>query len=333
MQDLSFKAMVVKETEENQFSRSLVERRVADLPDGDVLVRVTHSSLNFKDALSATGNRGVTRQYPHTPGIDAAGEVVESRAPAFSPGQPVIVTSYDLGMNTDGGFGQYIRVPAGWVIPMPAGLDAPTVMGYGTAGLTAALSIMKLVEGGVRPDSGDILVTGATGGVGCMAVAVLAKMGYRVAAVTGKADAHGFLSTIGATRVLSREEAVDDGKRPMLKSQWAGVVDTVGGEPLATAIKSTTPYAVVTCCGLVASPFFKTSVFPFILRGLTLVGIESAECPMETRLEAWHHLAGDWKIDVMPSIVREVAVSALDPEIDRILKGGQTGRVVVRLDG
>jgi acrylyl-CoA reductase (NADPH) len=332
MEDRTFKAMVVSEVGDKKFERTVTERRISDLPDGDVIVRVSHSSLNFKDALSATGNPGVTRKYPHTPGIDAAGEVADSSSPDFSPGQPVIVTSYDLGMNTDGGFGQYIRVPAGWVIPMPGGLDAPTAMGYGTAGLTAALSILELVEGNVRTDSGDVLVTGATGGVGCMAVAILAKLGYSVTAVTGKADAHGFLTDIGAARILSREAAVDDSKRPLLKGQWAGVVDTVGGEPLATALRATLPYAVVTCCGLVASPFFKTSVFPFILRGAKLVGIESAECPMDTRLKAWRHLASDWRLDDMSGMIRTVGLTDLDPEIDRILKGGQTGRVVVRLD-
>ncbi|MFH1982104.1 MAG: YhdH/YhfP family quinone oxidoreductase [Pseudomonadota bacterium] len=332
MQDTRFKAMVVTETEAKRFQRALVERTVADLPDGDVVVKVTHSSLNFKDALSATGNRGVTRQFPHTPGIDAAGVVADSRAAQFSPGQPVIVTSYDLGMNTDGGFGQYIRVPAGWVIPMPDGFDAHTAMAYGTAGLTAALSILKLVDGGVQPDSGEILVTGATGGVGSMAVAILAKLGFTVAAVTGKADAADFLTGIGAARVIARAEAVDDSPRPMLKGQWAGVVDTVGGDLLATALKASKPYAVVTCCGLVASPTLNTSVFPFILRGVSLVGIDSAECPMATRLRAWNHLAGDWKITVLATMVRDVALADLEPEINLILKGGQRGRVVVRLD-
>ena len=333
MQDVTFKAMVVTETDKNQFSRALTERTIADLPDGDVLVRVSHSSLNFKDALSATGNRGVTRQFPHTPGIDAAGVVAESRVEQFSAGQPVIVTSYDLGMNTDGGFGQYIRVPAGWVVPMPDGLDAKTAMAYGTAGLTAALSIMKLVGGGVCPDAGEILVTGATGGVGSMAVAILAKLGFSVAAVTGKAEAADFLTGLGAARVLSREDAMDDSPRPLLKGLWAGAVDTVGGDVLASVLKATKSHAAVTFCGLVASPKLNTSVFPFILRGVSLIGIDSAECPMKTRLAAWQHMAGDWKIDTLPSMVREVALAALDPDIDRILKGGQTGRVVVRVDG
>ena len=327
----TFKAMVINEVEKNSFERGIEERSISDLPDNDVLVEVHYSSLNYKDGLSAIGNRGVTRSYPHTPGIDAAGVVVECRSGAYSAGQEVIVTSYDLGMNTDGGFGQFIRVPAEWVIPMPDGWGAKAAMAYGTAGLTAALCILRLVDGGVTPEKGPVLVSGATGGVGSMAVAILAKLGYDVTAVTGKAEAAEFLTAIGASAIISRNEASDDTGRPMLQATWAGVVDTVGGDILATALKCAKPWAVVTCCGLVASPDLPTSVFPFILRGVSLVGIDSQNCGMDERKRAWGLLAGEWHIEHLEKMTREVSLEALGPEIDSILKGGQKGRVVVAL--
>ncbi|MFP4030582.1 MAG: YhdH/YhfP family quinone oxidoreductase, partial [Desulfococcaceae bacterium] len=280
----TFKAMVVEEAEKKTYTREIKERAISDLPDGDVLVRVHYSSLNYKDALSAVGNKGVTRSYPHTPGIDAAGVVEQSKDSAFTPGDEVIVTSYDLGMNTDGGFGQYIRVPAGWVVPLPEGLSLRESMIYGTAGFTAGMSVAAVAHA-VPPEKGDILVTGATGGVGSLAVGILSKIGYKVTAVSGKSDAEGFLKKLGAQAVIGREEASDDGGKPMLKGRWAGAVDTVGGEILATAIKSTDLHGTVTCCGLVASPDLPINVFPFILRGVTLVGIDSQNCPMDRRLD------------------------------------------------
>lgn len=326
-----FKAMVVNETKEKQFVRTIQDRHVEDLPDGDVLVAVHYSSLNFKDALSATGNRGVTREYPHTPGIDAAGVVVESRSDRIQPGDEVIVTSYDLGMNTDGGFGQYIRVPAGWVVKRPAALSMRESMILGTAGFTAGMCVERLVQGGVTPDKGDVLVTGATGGVGCLATAILAKLGYAVVGVSGKPEAESFLKGLGAKSVMSRQEAVDTSKRPLLKGIWAGVVDTVGGDILATALKSSDHWAVVTCCGLVASPQLPTTVFPFIIRGVTLVGINSQTYPQAPRRKVWEHLATDWKVDGGADLVTEVSLEALDPHIELILKGQQRGRVVVNL--
>lgn len=266
MSTATFKAMVVEEVAEKNFSRSIKERNIDELPEGEVLIRVSYSSLNYKDALSATGNRGVTRNFPHTPGIDASGTVEQSSVEDFKPGDEVIVTSYDLGMNTSGGFGQYIRVPAAWVVPLPAGLSLKESMMFGTAGFTAGMSILALTHC-VKPEAGEILVTGATGGVGSLAVAMLAKLGYQVAAVTGKQDAESFLKEMGASRVVMRDDAVDTSGRPMLKGLWAGVVDTVGGDVLATAVKSTDLQGVVTCCGNVMSPNLPLTVFPFILRG------------------------------------------------------------------
>ena len=331
MGNMIFKAMVVEETEDKTFTRQIRDKAVEELPKGEVLIKVSYSSLNYKDALSASGNKGVTRKYPHTPGIDAAGVVVESLSPDFSPGDDVIVTSYDLGMNTSGGYGQYIRVPAGWVVSLPDNLTLRESMAYGTAGFTAGISVFKLEENGVTPDQGEILVTGASGGVGSMAVSILAKCGYQVAAVSGKAAERQFLMDIGAKEILSREDATDNSGKALLKGRWAGVVDTVGGEILATAIKSTQLHGVITCCGNVASPKLNTTVFPFILRGVSLYGIDSQNCPMDTRDRIWQKLAGDWKLDTLVQLTTETTLEGLDENIDRILKGQLKGRVIVNL--
>lgn len=325
----TYEALVVHETAEGQFERQIDTCDTADLPPGEVLVQVRYSSLNYKDALSATGNRGVTRRFPHTPGIDAAGEVAESGHVNFAPGDEVIVTSYDLGMNTAGGFGGFIRVPAGWVVKKPAGLSLRESMILGTAGFTAGLSVVKLAQGGVQPDSGEVLVTGATGGVGSLAVAILAKAGYQVVAASGKSIDHPFLKDLGAKAVIHRDEARDESGRPLLKTRWAGVVDTVGGDYLATAVKSAAPWSVVTCCGNVASPKLDTTVFPFILRGVTLCGIDSQNCPMPLRQAVWEKLAGPWKPRDLDALCSEVDLEGLGAKIDAILKGQLKGRTVV----
>jgi putative YhdH/YhfP family quinone oxidoreductase len=331
MSQTTFDALVVSEAEDKQYRRQILNKTVEDLPPGDVLVRVHYSSLNYKDALSASGNKGVTRKYPHTPGIDAAGVVAESSDSAFKPGDEVIVTSYDLGMNTAGGFGQYIRVPAGWVVPLPAGLTLKEAMGYGTAGFTAALSVYQLTEHGVLPEDGEVLVSGATGGVGSIAVAILAKLGYPVAAVNGLVDESDYLKQIGAQRIVSIEEATDTSGRPLLKSLWAGSIDTVGGDILATSIKSVNSHGVVTSCGNVASPDLPINVYPFILRGVTLVGIDSQNCPMPHRRKTWEKLAGEWKIPILQTVAQEISLTDLDTAIDRMLRGQHKGRAVVNL--
>jgi len=331
MASMTFKALVVEEAEPGRFTRRIVERRTADLPPGDVLVRVVYSSINYKDLLSATGNRGVTRRYPHTPGIDAAGVVVDSASGEFQPGDEVIVTSYDLGMNTDGGFGQFIRVPAGWVVPLPAGLTLRESMIYGTAGFTAALSIMALVENGLTPAAGEILVSGATGGVGGLAVSMLSKIGFKVAAVNGHVDQGDYLRQLGASRVIDPDEAIDGSGRPLLKAVWAGSVDSVGGELLATTLKSTAAYGVVACCGNAASADLPINVYPFILRGVRLVGIDSQNCPMTTRRRAWAQIAGDWKIAQAGSMVEEVTLADLDSTIEKMLARQRRGRTIVKV--
>jgi acrylyl-CoA reductase (NADPH) len=329
----SFQALRVVENPDGSFSRSIEQRSLADLPEGEVLVQVMYSGLNYKDALSATGHKGVTRKFPHTPGIDAAGKVAASSDERFPAGQEVIVTSYDLGMNTDGGFAGYIRVPADWVVPLPANLSLRQSMILGTGGFTAGLSLHKMEQGGQHPDMGPILVTGATGAVGSMAVAILAKAGYEVIASTGKASAHDYLKSLGATQIISREEVQDESKRPLLRPQWAGAIDTVGGNTLATVLKACGRNGNVACCGLVGSPKLPTTVYPFILNGINLLGAESAECPMPIRRAVWEKLAGDWCINEhLEQTVTEASLAALNETyIDKILAGANQGRVLVKM--
>ncbi len=330
MGDIQFRALVTEESEDKKYQCSIKTRSVNDLPAGDVLVHVKYSALNYKDALSAVGNKGVTRNYPHTPGIDAAGVVQASNSSDLNVGEEVIVTSFDLGMNTDGGLGQYIQVPADWVIKLPDGLTLKQAMMFGTAGLTAGLMINTLVNGGVKPQDGPILVTGASGGVGSLAVAILAKAGYQVTAVTGKAEATDFLKSLGATEVLSRE-AIIETKRPLLKEQWAGVVDVVGGDMLASALKATRYNGVVTCAGLVGSAEFSTTVLPFILRNITLAGIDSAECPMQPRLQVWSKLANEWMPDQLETLNTEITLDDVEAQLMAMLEAKARGHYIVNL--
>lgn len=327
----NFKAMVVRKTADGRFVREITRKALGELPQGDVLIEVKYSSLNYKDALSATGHKGVTRNYPHTPGVDAAGTIVDSKNSPCVPGDEVIVTGFDLGVNTSGGFGQYIQVPASWVLRLPRLMTLRESMVYGTAGFTAALSVFRLQEAGVQPAQGEVLVTGATGGVGCLAVGILAKAGYQVVAATGKPEETDFLLRVGAKEVISREAASDLSGRPLLKGRWAGVVDAVGGNFLTTAIKSTSYGGVVTCCGMVASPELSLTVYPFILRGVSLLGIDSVECPMDIRLLIWEKIAQEWKVDNMNALFYECSLAELDHKIDLILESKIRGRVVVNL--
>ena len=331
MSQNTFKAMVVTEGENNQFVKEIKDRAFDDLPPGDVLVNVKYSSLNYKDVLSTLGNRGVTKKYPHTPGIDAAGVVAESRSKDFNVGDEVIVTSYDLGMNTSGGFAQYIRVPADWVVKMPKGLSPRESMIFGTAGFTAALSVYRLVDYGATPDQGRILVSGATGGVGSVAVSILAKAGYDVTAVNGIIDEKDYLLDIGAKEVISIEEATDSSGKPLLKGLWAGGIDTIGGEILATMIKSIQQHGGVTCCGNVGSHELPLNVYPFILRGVTLMGIDSQNCPMPLRLKVWDKIASDWKIERLERIATEVTLDELSARIEFVLQKKHKGRTVIRM--
>ncbi|MGE6528286.1 YhdH/YhfP family quinone oxidoreductase [Pseudomonas sp. NPDC077382] len=326
----SFKALQTNETD-GRFETSLIERDTNDLPAGEVLIRVSFSSLNYKDALSASGNRGVTRSFPHTPGIDAAGTVAESSVSDFAEGDEVIVTGYDLGMNTSGGFGQYIRVPAAWVIKRPVGLSLREAMVLGTAGLTAALCIDKLEQAVLEPTDLPILVTGATGGVGSIAIALLSKLGYKVAAVTGKAEQGDFLRKLGATEIVERSALQAGTEKPLLKEQWAGAVDTVGGDILFNAVKSLRRGGSVACCGLTAGTNFQASVLPFILRGVNLLGVDSVEIPLVVKASMWDKLSVQWKLPNLDDLVQEISLDQLPEAIERTLAGQQTGRILVRL--
>ncbi|HAH80091.1 MAG TPA: oxidoreductase [Gammaproteobacteria bacterium] len=326
---MSFRAFQVEKTDTG-FVRSVVDREVDQLPPGELLIDVHYSSLNYKDALSATGNPGVTRVFPHTPGIDAAGVVLSSNDSAFAEGDQVIVIGFDLGMGTAGGFAQRIRVPAGWAVKMPEGLDARTSMRIGTAGFTAAECVQKLEQSGMTPASGPVLVTGATGGVGSVAVKLLASLGYEVVAVTGKADKHEFLRSLGAVEFMTREEAAEGAEKPLLAERWGGVVDTVGGDILFNAVKSLRYGCSVAACGLVAAPNFAASVLPFILRHVNLLGIDSVQLPITEKAAIWSRLATDWNVD-LADLEETLTLSKLSDAIDRILAGQMVGRGVVDL--
>jgi acrylyl-CoA reductase (NADPH) len=328
----TFKALVVDEIEPNRFIRNIREKSIDELPKGEVLIKVHYSALNYKDALSARGHKGITRKYPHTPGVDAAGIVESSDSDIFKVGEQVIVTGYDLGMNTSGGFAEYIRVPFEWVVKLPPNLTLRESMIYGTAGFTAGLSIDELQTNGIKPGNGKILVTGATGGVGTLAIAMLAKAGYYVVASTGKPEQSEFLKEVGAKEVINREEVNDKTGKPLLPARWAGAIDTVGGNTLSTIIRSLDRRGVVCCLGLVESDKLDVTVYPFILRGVILAGIDSAERPMDIRLNIWYKIANQWRIDNPDRLVKEISLDGINDEIELILQGKQVGKVIVRIN-
>lgn len=322
-------AYVVRKDSADRVTCHVEPIAVEMLPPGEVLVRVAYSSLNYKDALACQGHPGVVRTFPHVPGIDCAGAVVESASPAYRAGDQVLITGYELGAGQWGGFAALVRVPADWVVPLPAGLTLRDVMIYGTAGFTAAQSVTAIVDRGILPESGPVIVTGATGGVGCVAVAILAKLGYEVAAVTGKRDREDWLRWLGAKTILDRSDVVDETERLLLPSIWAAAVDTVGGRPLATILRSTQHRAVVAACGLVAGLEIPMTVYPFILRGVTLAGIDSAKCPRPERLAMWQKLAGPWRVDQLAELAEETTLDDLPDRVHRILAGQIVGRTLV----
>jgi acrylyl-CoA reductase (NADPH) len=315
------------EEKDGAYSRTIKDISLTDLPDNDVTIRVAYSSLNYKDALSATGNKGVTRNYPHTPGIDAAGVVTESKDARFKSGDEVIVTSYDLGMNTSGGFADYIRVPADWVVPLPKGMSLREVMMFGTAGLTAAMCIEALEHQGL---SSPVLVTGSSGGVGSIAVALLAKLGYEVIASTGSETSHELLKTLGAKHIIQRGELSEANTKPFLKPLYGGAVDTVGGETLVNILKSLQPNSSVAACGLVGGANLNLTVFPFILRNVNLLGIDSQNYLMPKRQALWNKLATSWKVN-LELLTTEVTLENLSPAIDDMLQGKTKGHILVKI--
>jgi putative YhdH/YhfP family quinone oxidoreductase len=310
----------------------MARRAISDLPAGEVLIRVQFSSLNYKDALACEAHPGIVRKLPHVPGIDAAGTVVESSNPHVRPGEAVIVTGNDLGSGHWGGWAQFIRVPAAWVVPLPDGLSLKDSMILGTAGFTAAQCVQAIVHNGVAPDAGEIVVTGATGGVGCLAVKLLAKLGYSVVAVTGKPQLETRLKSWGAARVIGREEVLKPTDRPLLSARWAGAVDTVGGDTLTTIIRETKPYGVVSACGLVGGEKLDLTVHPFILRGVLLAGIGSALLPYDRRIEIWRKLSHEWRLDGLEELATTVKLVDVEPYVQQILKGQIVGRTVIAVE-
>ena len=325
-----YRAWVVR-TIGNGTTRSIETRPVTALPDHPVLIEVHYSGLNYKDGLSASGHRGVTRNYPQVPGIDAAGVVVQDTSGTFTPGSRVICTSYDLGMNTHGAFSEYIRVPAEWVIPLPAGLSLEKSMVLGSAGYTAALALWKMERCGQTPSMGPIAVTGASGGVGTMAVALLHLAGYQVIAGTGSPQHAAFLTGIGANEIRGREDFDDTSGKPLTRPEWAGAIDNVGGNTLATLLNSCGRNGNVASIGLLVGSELQTTVFPFILNGVNLLGIDSAETPRDLREEVWHRLATNWRLPNLLELRTKVDWEDLDPWLDRILAGNTRGRVVVQI--
>ncbi len=325
------KAFVVEKLEDNKFISNIKELPNPICEENEVIIETTYSSLNYKDALSSVGNPGVTRNFPHITGIDVAGVVYESKSPIFKKGEKVLVTGYDLGMNTDGGHCEFVKVPASWVARIPDSITDKEIMTYGTAGLTAALSINELLENGITPESGEVLVTGATGGVGSIAVSILSKIGFTVVAISGKSDRIDYLKRIGASSVILREEFEGHTSKTLMSQKYAGVVDTVGGEILVNALKQTKYDGVVTCCGLTASHELNVNVFPFILRGVRLIGIDSVECKLEKKQSAWEKLATKWKIPTLTNITNEIELENIKQAYDDLLKGKAVGRYVVKI--
>lgn len=328
---MTFQALVVTKDKSDDYSSEICQKSIDDLPPGEVLIRVHYSSLNYKDALSAQGNKGVTKHYPHTPGIDAAGVVEHSDSALFNPGDEVLVTGFDLGMNTSGGFAEYIRVPAAWVVRCPKMMSLREAMMLGTAGLTAGLSVDTLLQVGITPSFGPILVTGASGGVGSIAVALLSQLGFEVHACTGDIEQEGYLKQLGASAIVPRERLLEDTDKALLKEQWGAVVDTVGGDILFNAIKATRYGGSVTCCGMVAGSEFKANVFPFILRGVNLLGIDSVNLPLDAREYIWEQFALPWRVKNLETISAEINLEQLPDYFKKITSGNIQGRILLNL--
>lgn len=309
---------------------SIVDAKLSELTAGDVVIKAAYSSVNYKDALAATGGGKILRRFPLIGGIDVSGTVVSSSDARFKEGDEVLVTGYGMGVTHDGGYASYVRAPADWVVELPDGLTLLEAMSLGTAGFTAALGVVRLERNGLAPGQGKVVVTGATGGVGSVAVSVLSKLGYPVAAITGKDDAHDYLRALGAQEVLSRA-SLKMGTNPLESAMWAGAVDAVGGETLAWLTRTTNYWGSIASAGLTGGVELRTTVMPFILRGISLIGIDSAMCPMETRREVWRRLATDMKPTMLGAIAREIPLEGLPDAFSTLMKGGAKGRFVVHL--
>ncbi len=328
---MEYKALITSEKDKS-FINSIEIKDTEFLPENDTLIKVKFSSLNYKDALSASGNKGVTRNYPHTPGIDAAGVIEKTTGSKFKIGDEVIVTGYDMGMNTSGGFGEYIKVPESWIVKKPDNLSLSESMAFGTAGLTAGLCLRKLLLHGLKPEDGEVFVSGVTGGVGIISLMLFSKIGFDVTAITGKTDQADLLKSLGAKKIIDRNELDLDLISPLQKPLYAGGIDAVGGKILSNLICSTSQRAAIACCGMVGGISLDTSIFPFILRGLSLFGIDSAESLLETKEEIWNNFATDWKLENIDQNINNISLDDLPREIEKILKGDQVGRVRIAYD-
>ena len=327
----AFRAFVAARRGEDAVERGVRPFAAADLPEGEVELRVDWSSVNYKDALATIADGKVARIDPLIPGIDLAGEVVASADLEFQPGQAVLAHGYDLGVARHGGYGEYTRLPAAYVVPLPAGLDAREAMAIGTAGFTAAMSVASLEARGLRPGDGPVLVTGASGGVGSSAVAILAGRGHEVWAATGKADEEPRLRSLGAAGIVPREDVIAESPRPLESARWAGAVDSVGGATLPYVLRTLRPGAAVASSGNAGGPALSTTVLPFILRGVALLGMDSSAVPIEARRSLWARLGSDLRPNGLGQGVTEVTLESLEPALDGILAGAARGRWVVRV--
>jgi acrylyl-CoA reductase (NADPH) len=326
-----FRALVVNQTEDD-FFLGVQELSLGQLPAGDVTIRVFYSSVNYKDGMASVPNSRIVRSYPFVPGIDLAGQVIHSDSPRFKEGDEVLITGYELGVSHYGGFSQVARVPAEWVVPIPKGLSMKEAMAIGTAGFTAALSVHRLEENHLTPDKGPVLVTGASGGVGSTAVAMLSRLGYDVTASSRKVEEHPYLRQLGAKAIIAPEALIPEKNRPLQSEKWAGVVDPVGGKYLPHILSAVKYGGSVALSGLTAGVDFATTVYPFILRGVNLLGIDSVYCPMEVRTRLWDRIANELKPNqLLESISGEISLDDLPDTLGKILRGEVRGRMIVSL--
>ena len=324
---MKYKAYLVEENE-GKYNGQIKELEMSSLDDGNVIIKVHYSSLNYKDALASSGAKGVVRSYPFVPGIDVAGEIIESSNPEFAVGDSVVATGYKIGMSVYGGFGELVQLPAKWVLKLPDALNSFDSMCYGTAGITAAACVKKIVDADVSNEL-PVLVSGATGGVGSVAVGILAKLGYEVHAISGKQDEIETLKIMGASKVILRDDYTNEPAKALDKAIYGGAVDTVGGEILAKMISMVANHGVVSCCGNVAGAMFTSSVFPFILRGVQLSGIDSAESSLTLKKELWNLLSDQWSLNLTDHI-KTIQIDGIGDEVKKILEGNQVGRVVIK---
>lgn len=319
--------------DEDGYRSEIVEQSIDDQTEGDVVIRVAWSSINYKDALAATGKGRILRRFPLNGGIDAAGTVVHSDSDRFDPGEEVLITGCDLSETRDGGYSEYLRVPSEWLVPKPDSLTLREAMVLGTAGFTAALSLWRMEAAGQTPDMGPVVVTGASGGVGSIAISLLTRAGYEAHAISGKVEHFDWLRELGATQCIARDELYWS-EKPLDSSKWAGAIDSVGGEMLSGLTRVIHPWGSIASCGMAGGIGLRTTVMPFIIRGVSLIGINSSGCDYRIRERIWGRLANDWKPGTLDRIeASEISLDELQPRFDNALAGGSVGRVLVRVGG